>query len=171
MPTVTEGRLQLEFPSGWTVEKYDDWGFYRNQFEKCCMGNKAMDFLALDSANTLWLIELKDYRQHRRQKPIPLWEEVALKARDTLAGLVATKNISSQYPTEAAFSQRCISAPKVRVILHLEQPVTGSKLFPRPFDRAHVQQKLAEMLKPIDAHPKVVELHAMRGAGWQAQSI
>ena len=37
------------------------------------------------------LIEVKDYRFHPRTKPIPLCDEVALKVRDTLAGLAAAR--------------------------------------------------------------------------------
>jgi hypothetical protein len=90
MPRLTEDKLACDFPNTWTVAKYDHWAFYRNRFQSSCTGNKAMDFLGFDPATqTLWLIELKDYRQFRRTKDhkISLWDEVAIKARDTLAGL------------------------------------------------------------------------------------
>ena len=94
MTTISDGKLAHTFPAGWKATKYDDWAFYRNRFVNSCGGNKAVDFLAHSPQDrTLWLIELKDYRQFPRTKDgtLELWDEVALKARDTLAGLFAAK--------------------------------------------------------------------------------
>lgn len=169
MPTLNEGKLSSIFPDTWDVTKYDDWAFYRNQFVNCCDGNKAVDFLAYDPGErTLWLIELKDYRQFRRSKDISLWAETAIKARDTLAGVFAAK-VDVTHPAQP-YAVRALRATKLRVVLHLEQPRTHSKLFPRAYDPAIVQQKLKETLKPIDAHPKVVELANMP-VPWTAVSI
>ena len=172
MPTVTEGKLAFTFPDTWNVTKYDEWPFYRSQFANCCAGNRAVDFLAFDPASrTLWLIEVKDYRRHRRTKDqrIPLVEEIAIKARDTLAGIFAA-NLDDAY-AEHHHATRSLSAAKIRVVLHLEQPATKSKLFPRDYDPADVQQKLKQMVKPIDAHPGVTELSNMpRGLRWSAES-
>lgn len=171
MQAFAEGNIESSFPNTWMVTKYDDWMFYRNHFVNSCCGNKAVDFLAHNPADrTLWLIELKDYRQFRRIKSnISLWDEVAIKARDTLAGLVAAK-VDGTHPNQAYASQ-ALGASRLRVVLHLEQPRTNSKLFPRAFDPADVQQKLKQILKPIDAHPKVVEIDNMQRVPWTAISI
>ena len=100
MRTFYEGHLACTFPDDWDVTKYDDWMFYRNRFIGVCGGSKAVDYLAYDLSNrTLWLIELKDYRQFRRTKDdtISLWDEMAIKVRDTLAGIVAAK-VDSAHP-------------------------------------------------------------------------
>jgi hypothetical protein len=58
--------------------------------------------------------------------------------------------------------------------LHIEnftEPRTHSKLFPRPYDPADVQQKLKQLVKPIDDHPRVVELRSMVQVPWAAASI
>ena len=34
MQSLTEGRLTFKFPDGVEAAKLDDWGFYRNQFQK-----------------------------------------------------------------------------------------------------------------------------------------
>jgi hypothetical protein len=171
MQRLEEDKLACEFPTAWQVTKYDDWAFYRNQFQSSCTGNKAMDFLGFDpESDVLWLIEMKDYRQGPRDKEkIFLWDEVAIKARDTLAGLFAAK-IEAGHP-DHPFAQKSLTAAKLRVVLHLEQPRTHSKLFPRAFDRADVQQKIKQLVKPIDAHPMVVELQDTRHVPWTAVSI
>lgn len=169
---LKEGKLACDFPDSWEVTKYDDWAFYKKQFKDCCKGNKGMDFLGFEATyKTLWLIELKDYRQFPRTKDdkISLWDEVAIKARDTLAGLFAATVESGH--TDHAFAQQSLTARKVCVVLHLEQPASHSKLFPRVYNRAAIQQKLKQLVKPIDAHPQVVELGNMLHVPWAAASI
>lgn len=87
---LSEGRLKFHFPDNANVGRYDDWSFYRNQFNKCCEGTKAIDFVFVEDGVT-WLIEVKDYRTQRRTKAINLASEVAIKVRDTLAGLAAAQ--------------------------------------------------------------------------------
>jgi hypothetical protein len=129
MPRLSEGKLACDFPQGWTVSQYDQWAFYRNQFQNCCAGNKGMDFLGFDPQDaTLWLVELKDFRRYARTKGISLWEEVAIKTRDTLAGLFAA-NVEIGHH-DHAFARLSVTARKLRVVLHLEQPTAHSKLFP-----------------------------------------
>lgn len=171
MPRLEEQQLACDFPDAWEVTKYDDWAFYRNQFQSSCAGNKAMDFLGLDPAsNILWMVEMKDYRRGPRDEDkIHLWDEIAIKARDTLAGLFAAKMETGH--ADHAFAKASFRAMKLRVVLHLEQPKSHSRLFPRAFDRADVQQKIKQLVKPIDAHPVVVELHDMSRVPWTAVSI
>ncbi|HNX78023.1 MAG TPA: hypothetical protein PLM07_19735 [Candidatus Rifleibacterium sp.] len=166
---IQEGRLLFEFPDGWDVSKYDQWSFYKNRFKDCCNGNKGVDFLACSSDNCLWLIEVKDYRSDRRTKEIYLWDEVALKTRDTLAGLVAAKMATDH--SEHSLAQKSLMTEKIRVVLHLEQPATHSKLFPRVFDLSKVRQKLRQILKPIDAHPIVTDLQNPNMVCWSVSSV
>ncbi len=116
------------------------------------------------------MVELKDYRFGPRPKDkIPLWDEVAIKARDTLAGLFAA-NVELGH-NDHAFAHRSLTCTKLRIVLHLEQRRTHSKLFPRAYDVAEVQQKLKQLVKPIDAHPRVVEIQDMAHVPWTAESI
>jgi len=172
MTRLIEGKLASDFPDLWRVTKYDDWAFYRNQFGSCCGGNKSVDFLGFNPTDrTLWLIELKDYRRFRREKDnkISLWEEVAIKARDTLAGLFAAKVEVGH--DDHAFAQASLTVAKLRIVLHLEQPPTRTRLFPRAYDPADIRQKLKQMVKPIDPHPQVVELQSMTRVPWNAESV
>jgi len=165
MTTLQVGNLSFQFPDGWEVSQYDEWPFYKNRFKDTCGGNKAIDLLALDREDrTLWLIEVKDYRQYAREKEIELWDEIALKTRDTLAGLVAARfNGVNADRTQA---QRALRAHRLRVVFHLEQPIKSSKLFPRAFDPANVQQKLRQLIRPIDPHALVIERNAMANVSW-----
>jgi hypothetical protein len=54
--------------------------------------------------------------------------------------------------------------------LHLEQPATHSKLFPRAIDPANVLMKLKQLVKPIDPHPLVVETGHMASLTWTVTS-
>lgn len=152
---IEEGSLLFSFPSDSTASKYDDWSFYRNQFNSMFGGTKAVDLLFVES-QIAWLIEIKDYRVNQRTKPTDLGEEIALKVRDTLAGLVAAKcNANDQ--SEKQLAAEILQCSRVRVVLHLEQPANRSKLFPKAIAPANVKQKLKQLLKAIDAHPLVVD--------------
>jgi hypothetical protein len=168
MPELSEGSLTFSFPETWVVSKYDQWPYYKNQFKDSCLGNKAVDFMAFDPQNgTLWMIEVKDYRIHGRTKTLSIWDEIALKTRDTLAGLVSAI-VHKEY-AEFVFVRLVTHVRKFRVVLHLEQPAMPSKLFPRPFDNAKLQQKIKQLIKPIDAHPKVMSISTISSSAWQVK--
>ena len=168
MTTITEGRLTFTFPDQSTVDKYDDWSFYRNQFNSAFGGTKAVDLIYI-AGSTTWLIEVKDYRVDRRTKAIDLCEEVAIKVRDTLAGLVAAQSNASQ-ATEKDFAKKAIRARSIRVVLHLEQPRNPSKLFPSVIAPANAVLKLRQQLRGVDAHPKVVSQHSLQpDMNWTVQ--
>ena len=89
--SIAEGALTFTFAADAEASKYDDWSFYRNQFQQGCFtDNKAVDLLC-ELNRSAWLIEVKDYRAHARTKAVDLADEVAIKVRDTLAGLVAAR--------------------------------------------------------------------------------
>lgn len=157
--------LNFDFPDEWKVSKYDDWSYYQNQFKKIRNGIKALDLLAVDPRKTAWMIEAKDYRTNQRTKPSCLAEEVTNKVFDTLAALLPAK-IHANDASEKEMARAVIGSLNLRVVLHLEQPTKHSKLRPRAIDPANLQIKMRCLLKPIDAHPLVVEMAAMRNLGW-----
>lgn len=153
---ITEGTLTFDFDVDAAACKYDAWSFYRNQFQQGCFtDNKAVDLLCA-SDRSAWLIEVKDYRAHPRTKAIELADEVAIKVRDTLAGLVAA-SIRATDPDERAFARRMLRTQKIRVVCHLEQPAKGSRLRPRVIEPDKLKAKLRVLLKAIDAHPIVTD--------------
>jgi hypothetical protein len=89
---------------------------------------------------------------------LPHWGTI--KVLCTLAALLPAKlNASSK--DEKTLAGNVLTAEKIRLILHLEQPKKASRLFPRPIDPASVQQKLRQRLKAIDPHAVVSEMHRM----------
>lgn len=160
MIEIEEGDLRFSFSDHCEVGKYEQWSFYRNQFQSVAGGSKAVDILCLADA-AAWLVEIKDYRQHRREKVIGLGDEVAAKVRDTLSGLAAA-SASANDNDEQKLARKMLAKRRWRVALHLEQPRARSKLRPRPFNPADVVLKLRRQLKPVDAHPLVLERPMLR---------
>ena len=165
MPTIEEGNLKFDFPENWFASKFDEWSFYLNQFQSVCGGAKGVDVVAVDPDACLWQIEAKDYRRHRRTKTIDIADEIAIKARDSLAGILAAQ-ANANDADERQFARRAVRCPRIRIVLHLEQPTTHSKLFPRAIDPAKVKQRLKQLIKAIDPHPLVLEMSRMQGVAW-----
>lgn len=156
MPTITEGKLQFDFPENWFASKFDETSFYVNQFQSVCGGAKAVDVIAVEPNACLWTIEAKDYRQHRRTKIIDLADEIAAKARDSLAAIMAAQ-ANANNADEKQFARLAVRCPRVRVVLHLEQPTKHSKLFPQAIEPSKIKQRLKQLIKAIDPHPLVLE--------------
>lgn len=167
--TIQVDSLIFTFPDSWKVCKYDEWAFYRHQFSKMSPGIKAVDLLAIES-QVIWLIEAKDYRQHPRTKTIDLADEVVQKVLYTLAAMLPAKIHASDI-SESNFAGEILKGQQLRVVLHLEQPVKTSKLFPRAIDPSKVQLKLRSLIKPIDPHPKVVESNQMQRLQWTVTEL
>jgi len=85
--SLVEGELKFTFGENCQASKYDEWSFYRNQFQNICGGSKAVDIICLNDC-IIWLIEVKDYRVFQRTKPIDIGDEIAIKVRDTLLDLI-----------------------------------------------------------------------------------
>ncbi len=131
-----------------------------NQFIKMADGIKAMDLAYIDG-QTFWLIEVKDYRVHRRTKSIELPDEIADKLRNTLAGLWAAK-CNANDPDEKRFAAAAIKVKRIRVVLHLEESPYLGRLAPAKSLKAGLQQKMKQKLKSVDAHPCVVDQRSLK---------
>ena len=169
MPTIIQGKLKFIFPDGWSVSKYDEWIYYRKQFINICGGAKAIDVLGIEKKECCWLLEVKDYRQHRRTKTLHLADEVAMKIRDTVAGLVGAQFYSTD-DTERRAARQAVRVKNIRVVLHLEQPAKHSTLFPRAINPSVVLQRLKQLIKAVDPHPKVVRMGQMADIPWRVES-
>jgi hypothetical protein len=189
MISVTVDTQRFEFPNGWQVSQPDAWSFYRKQYQrllngvrlpcpKCgallrCShcntaqnaGGKALDLLAIAPNGTVWLIEVKDYRRHRRTKPIDLADEVALKIRDSLAAIMSAA-FNANDPVERAHARSALQGRTLRVVLHLEQPAHPTKLFPQSVSPAFVEQRLRQLVKAIDPHPCVLSSSTTDEVDW-----
>ena len=170
MTEIEEGDLKFSFPDQCEAGKYDEWSFYRNQFQSVAGGSKAVDILCL-SDDAAWLIEIKDYRQHPnpRLKLIDIGDEVAGKVRDTLAGLAAA-SANANCRDERALARQALQRRRWRVALHLEQRDARSRLWRRESRVANVLSELRAKVKAVDAHPVVLD-RATRGCDipWTVQ--
>ncbi|MES2074374.1 MAG: hypothetical protein V4462_02040 [Pseudomonadota bacterium] len=157
---IREGALTFTFPIESISSKYDDWSHYRNQFQQTCGASKAVDIVFAEGG-VAWLIEVKDFRQHARLKTIELPDEIAVKVRDTVAGLVSAKCLASDVD-EKRCARALIRADTMRVVCHLEQPQKHSKLRPRAIEPDKLLLKLRMLIKAIDPHPTVVDMNTLR---------
>ena len=152
MTEIEEGGLIFSFPDHCEATKYDEWEFYRRRFQSVAGGSKAIDILCLVQ-DVSWLIEIKGYRWHQRTNPVDLGDEVAIKVRDTLAGLAAA---SANANDEA---ERALSKQRWRIALHLEQQSVGTtRLRPQAISITDVLKKLRPRLKAIDVEPMILSL-------------
>ena len=165
MTELREGDFTFSFPDGLPAMQYDRWAFYRNQFQSVAGGSRAVDIICL-AGQAAWLVEVKDYRCHRRTKAEDIVDEVSAKVRDTLAGLAAAaKNANTT--EERRFAVEALGKRRWRVALHLEQPATRSRLRAKPFNPADVRMALGRKVKAIDAHPVVCSASsAPAGISW-----
>ena len=168
MTRIIEDRLEFVFADQWQASKYDQWRFYLNRFQNVCGGAKAVDIVAV-LTGSLWLIEIKDYRPgHRGDDEAELWDEVATKVRDTLAGLVAAR-VHSDDLAEQEIATLAVGCTRFHVVLHMEQPKKSTTAHPI-YDPARVTQKLKQLLRGIDYQPRVVSIGDPRFP-WQVNEV
>lgn len=154
-------RLTFTFPVGWLASKYDDWSFYRNQFSRQFDGIQAIDVLACDPNGTAYLIEVKDYRHPDTERPSQLAQAIANKVLMTLAALLPAR-LNGNEPAERAIAQAMLTCQRLKVVAHIELPQQHQPAV----NLADLKQKLAQLLRAVDAHPKVVSKNHMHGLGW-----
>jgi hypothetical protein len=165
---IQEDRLKFSFRAGSMASQYDAWSHYRNQFNGAFGGTKAVDIVYADSG-TAWLIEVKDYRTHQRTKTSELAEEVALKVRDTMAGILSAA-LRANDNAEQRVASALLRKRTWRVVLHLEVPASGSRLRPRAIEPDKVLLQLKRLVRAVDPHPAVVDQHSIApGMNWAVQ--
>jgi len=169
MTVLREGSIEYVFDDSWTVSKYDQWPFYRKHFVTAFGGAKAVDVMAQDPDDTLWLVEIKDYSSHDRTKRLDLCDEISIKVRDSLAGVVAAAKWHSHHPN-LIDARKHLSAKKLRVVLHIEQPPNHNSVLPRGFNTAKLRQRIHQSMRSVDPHPIVVDLASFK-LPWQARRI
>ena len=121
--TVKEGNLQFEFDERWTVPilEWDKDAAYQNGIQEA--GNsKAVDFICIYQDKLVYLVEVKDYRIHRRTKTEDLQTELVAKVRDTIAGLVGAGRRNQHAERCKPYLESILKPHKLTVVLWIEQP-------------------------------------------------
>lgn len=169
MTTITEGALAFDFPTGWHATKYDEWIFYVHHFQNVCGAAKGVDIVAIHTNGCLWLVEVKDYRAGPRDSALELVEEIAIKVRDTLAGLAAAR-VRANKEEEKTMAKRALQCNDLKVVLHLEQPAIPTRLHPIE-DTSKLLQKLKQLLRAIDYPPRLTNLSEGNRFGWDVREV
>ncbi len=174
---IIEGKLPIQlvfsFPDSWNVCKFDDSNFYRDRVEKL-NGVKSVDIIA-KSSDTLYFIEIKDFREHRikntkRQKSGELLIEVAQKFASTVSALLGAKRwgiVDFEPYNNLLFSSR---KQLIEVILFVERDDNESVLKRRKLTLADLTQKLRKLLVAYNVRCKVYDRdHLPKTIAWSVR--
>lgn len=132
MPTVTEKDIRLDFPTGWSVVKYDgdtqtdNASFYRQRIESKVQNVRGVDVVSYqpELKGRLLLIEIKDYRissQTAEEKASELRQTMVQKALNTLSGLYAAARVQDA-ELRAVTADIFRPGLPIEVVLFLERP-------------------------------------------------
>ncbi|MFA7173538.1 MAG: hypothetical protein WC340_09015 [Kiritimatiellia bacterium] len=148
---MREGNLGFDFGGSWAVLKYDvDGGFYKTKIDKNVKPTKGVDFLCISQTQPLLMMEAKDFSlgvPHREKfNNVPM--AVAIKARDTLAGIIGGSHCASAASDLAFFtsSRRKLDAPP-RVVFFFSDLGTHLRREPR-----RAKQARDVLLKQLKRH-------------------
>jgi len=168
--TFQEGRVEFEFPDTWVVLRPEKATYYKRHFQSFAGGCKEMDFLLFDpGSKVLWLFEVKDYTTSPRIKTQSVFDEVAKKARDSLALLYAGSARDNAMPPHVGnFARQTWVPAKIRIVLHLEQPTKPSKLFSGVKIAADASHALRTKVKAVDPHALVTSCSSKMDS-WSAK--
>lgn len=153
--TFHESNIDFEFDSGCDAIQYDDTAWYRKHFQGL-EDSAAVDFVVV-CGDTTWLLEVKDFTQNNPDRAKgQLWDIVARKVRDTLAGILAGA-VRANVALEQSTLDRARKQPKLRVVFHYETPKHPGRLFRNIELRANPQQKLQRVLRSVDGKALVLD--------------
>lgn len=155
---LKEGPLKFTFQNVDFVEKYDEWSHYKNKFKNACGGSKAVDFVVVQG-KSLWLIEVKNYRQSDKTespKLEKLSKKIALKVKHTLAGLAHAALIAEDHH-EKNSARHALACSSMQIVLHIEQPDHVTKLYPQIIDESNIFLSLKQAMGTIvDSNLKII---------------
>ncbi|MBX3162356.1 MAG: hypothetical protein KF773_40705 [Deltaproteobacteria bacterium] len=132
--TVPVDGIQFDFDDSWVVTKWDDLRAYRDGLAKL-QGvldghherTRALDLVGVREG-TPYLFEVKDFRgfeienKSRQLEELPL--EIALKVRDTIAGLVGTRSLGRASEALELWIAALAAGTAVRVIAWIAEDGT-----------------------------------------------
>ena len=151
------------FPEGWMVEKLDEWP-EQTRLTPDPFNSKGCDLVALQ-ADTLWLVEAKDYTYPGARVPADLARQVSIKVFHSLAVLHAAARWGDGQ--NKTFSAKALTVREARVCLAVELPDGGRKLQEVATPLAALLTELKKAIKPLGVHrPLVSNSHLLNGVPW-----
>ena len=151
MPTVFHERhLQFTFNDDWSVIQYDQHRDYRERIAKL-QGSDAVDFVGTNRDSFLYLIEATDFRAYRieNQNKVTgggLATEVALKVRDTIAGIVGAHHRGNEEEWGHVVRKLRAGEPPVHVVLWMEEDLPPGPRGRRPNEASVLTNALKKRL-------------------------
>jgi len=180
MKEFIEGRLRFRFGDTWRVEQYDKHSDYRNGIQKLktltgtlmtkhdikC-DTRAVDFVGM-CETVLLFIEVTDIRGHRietkQQVGKPLAREVAIKVRDTIAGIIGAHRTSSTPETWRPLAKALTdNDKKIMILLWLEEDGRFPSIVEYQRHQARrsvLTQELKRCLRWLSSYALVVNLRS-----------
>lgn len=156
--SLTIEKQRFVFGDHWKIVfKYDDTKFYRDgperlkgELEGQMQATRAVDVVGLHIESGLLLLEAKDFRGHRianktRIKHGEIIVEVALKVRDTVAGLIGAARQKISEFDSAAIKAACSAGKKLIIVIWLEDDASTNVLRWKQQLDILVQQMKAKM--------------------------
>lgn len=151
MTRIEEGNLVFEFGDKWRVLKFDEHPDYEN-ISGVVNGTKGVDFVGIFNDQTLYFIEVKDFRGDRirnkdRISKGELVIEIAQKVRDSIACIIASSRTSNKADNLLPYAKfLCNQKKDIRVILWLEQylprNIYNKQIIIKSVNRNTLKQKL-----------------------------
>lgn len=119
---IVEGDLRFDFDDRWTpITHWDRHPAYRVG-KQGVKGLKAVDVVGIFEQDTLLLMEMKDYRNHPREKVEDVATEFEQKVRSSVASLVGARR-SGRYPNDCdRFGAALLAASTLKLVLWVEDP-------------------------------------------------
>ncbi len=179
MTVFFEGRLRFEFGPSWEVVKYDGHRDHENGIKglngklfcddckdiaRCAQckralghGTKVVDFVGRRQGR-LYLIEVKDFRHHRIENKARITSgdlafEVAIKVRDTIAGLVGALHMGASHAPRWRDIVGPLFRERPRVMFWLEEDLSNQRMRERgqadPELQGDLQDKLSWLTKNV----------------------
>lgn len=156
-----EGDMCFDFDDGWThLVAWDRHPAYQKGIRKVD-GARAVDVIGIYGNDTLFFIEMKDYRWHRtqgkgRSKTEDPWVELELKVRHSVAGLVGAHRRGSHDDTCRPIIEALVERLPLKLVYWLDEAPhsrileTNAEMRRRAGASFHMQE-LKKHLKWLDA--------------------
>lgn len=160
MTALDVENLQFRFEAGWSVIKWDDDDAFQKGIQRLT-GSKAVDLLAVNQ-RMVALVEVKDFRHPEadwgRVKTGALAEEVSIKVRDSLAGIVGAARRIGAEPW-GSWATRLHTCESLRVVLWLERPSSHYEDPRRKDELAHFRDRLKQRLSWLTSDVFICSQH------------
>lgn len=124
-------------------------------------GTKAVDILCITD-DTVWLIEIKDYRKHDLTNETSLADVMFLKARDSITGLpIACLNGNDK---EWSLSRMVFGRCRWKLVLHLEHSDKMTNM-------SSIYIAIQKKVRVIDCECVVMDTQTTHAVPWAVERI